>query len=304
MRHNFYKQLFYFILLFIFVALTTWISLKDIRGISSQKNKGTEDTTTKTEDLSTPTPPTSNLPGPLTHIVKQLTGQQESLKIRELIMLTNKERVKIGLAPLVENTTLDRSSQVKATDLLARQYFEHESPTGETVGDLTQHAGYEYLVIGENLALGTFIDNQSVIDAWMASPGHKANILDARYVDIGMSAIKGTYKGDSVWVIVQHFGLPLDVCPPAADQKLKAEITAETIALTSVKKDLTAQQEQINVMNQSDQDYKDEITSYNANAEKYNNRLTALRELITEYNSQIKIFNSCVTVKGTAQSAH
>lgn len=304
MRHNFYKQLFYFILLFIFVALTTWISLKDLRGASSQKNKGIEDTTTPTEELSTPTAPTSNLPGPLTHIVKQLTGSQETLKIQELIRLTNIERTKRGLSLLVENTELDNSSRVKATDLLARQYFEHESPTGETVGDLAQHAGYEYLVIGENLALGTFVSNQSVIDAWMASAGHKANILDARYADIGMSAFKGTYKGDSVWVIVQHFGLALDVCPPSADTKLKASISAETISLTAMKKDLTAQQERINAMNQSDPDYKDEISSYNENAEKYNNRLMALRELITKYNSQIKIFNSCVTAKGTASSAH
>lgn len=120
--------------------------------------------------------------------------------------------------------------------MLARQYFEHKSPTGETVGDLANHTDYHYLVIGENLALGNFDTNQAVIDAWMASEGHRANILDPRYVDIGISAIKGTYKDDSVWVIVQHFGLPISVCPPSADPTLKTSISAETLSLTAMKK--------------------------------------------------------------------
>ena len=107
-----------------------------------------------------------------------------------------------------------------------------------------------------------------------------------------------------MWVIVQHFGLPLSVCPASADQKLKAEITAETIALTSMKKELTALQEKINGMDSGDPDYKASVEQYNADAEKYNNRLVGLRESITKYNSQVKIFNACVSAKGTLPTAH
>ena len=94
---------------------------------------------------------------------------------------TNKERKKTGLPDLAPNQKLTASALVKVRDMFKNQYFAHESPAGKGAGDLAKTEGYEFILIGENLALGNFEGDKALVDAWMGSPGHRANILGERY---------------------------------------------------------------------------------------------------------------------------
>jgi uncharacterized protein YkwD len=102
----------------------------------------------------------------------------------EILNYTNVERVAMSLSPLTANSILDQIAGLRADDLFANQYFEHESPDGKSAPELAKKIGFNYLLIGENLALGNFGSNQKIVDAWMASPGHKANILNGKYEEL------------------------------------------------------------------------------------------------------------------------
>ena len=128
----------------------------------------------------------------------------------KIISQTNLQRQENGNLPaLVENAELDKAAAAKANDMFLHQYFEHVSPTGVDPGKLVQSYGYEYIVAGENLILGNFSSEAEVLGDWMNSPGHRANILNIRYTEIGASIIKGTYEGQTVWIGAQEFGLPV-----------------------------------------------------------------------------------------------
>ena len=131
----------------------------------------------------------------------------------KIISETNLQRQENGDLPaLKENTDLDETASAKAADIFKNQYFEHVSPSGVDPGKLVESYGYDYIVEGENLILGNFSSEKEVVADWMASPGHRANILNNRYTEIGVAIVKGTYKGEESWVGVQEFGLPLSTC--------------------------------------------------------------------------------------------
>ena len=103
-----------------------------------------------------------------------------------VLVWTNVQRDLNGKMPsLTSNSILDQIANLRLQDMFSRQYFEHISPIGEGASDLARTNGYEFIVIGENIALGNFESDQKLVAAWMASPGHRANILNARFVDIG-----------------------------------------------------------------------------------------------------------------------
>lgn len=129
-----------------------------------------------------------------------------------LVNLTNQTRVAEGLAPLRENTTLEKAAQAKAQDILAKGYFAHQSPDGKTPWYWFLQAGYKYLYAGENLAID-FVESTDVVQAWLASPGHRANIENKNYRDIGIAVVTGKFGGDASGpdriVVVQLFGNPV-----------------------------------------------------------------------------------------------
>ena len=140
---------------------------------------------------------------------------------------TNLQREANGNLPaLKENTKLDAAAAAKANDMFLNQYFEHISPLGVGPEKLVQSYGYDYIIEGENLILGNFSSEKEVVQNWMNSPGHRANILNNRYTEIGVAVIKGAYKGESVWIGVQEFGLPLSACEEPSSS-LKNEINSE-----------------------------------------------------------------------------
>jgi len=122
-----------------------------------------------------------------------------------IISLTNESRVTDNLATLVENSQLDAAAQAKANDMLAKGYFSHNTPDGHTPWDFITQAGYNYISAGENLAVN-FTQAENVEDAWMNSPGHRANILNNSYKDIGIGIAQGQYQGHEAIFVVQMFG--------------------------------------------------------------------------------------------------
>jgi uncharacterized protein YkwD len=128
----------------------------------------------------------------------ELTPNAEDLPlIRDAIeCLVNKLRAQHGEAPLLASTQLETAAQGHAEDMIANDYFEHISPAGVTPVDRMRASGYipnEQVgyVVGENLAWGTLSLStpQAIVAAWVASPGHLANILESQYVETGIAVV-------------------------------------------------------------------------------------------------------------------
>lgn len=122
-----------------------------------------------------------------------------------IVNFTNQKRVESGLTPLKINYSLESSAITKANDMLANNYWAHNSPQGKTPWTFIRGAGYKYIFAGENLAEG-YSSTEAVIAAWMASPSHRANILNRNYKEVGVAIISGNLKGKSTTLVVEHFG--------------------------------------------------------------------------------------------------
>lgn len=230
-------------------------------------------------------------PGPL-----NIGGKENSVILTkaQIIAQTNLQRGNNGDLPaLKENAELNAAALAKANDMFAGQYFEHNSPSGVDPGELVKKHGYEYVVSGENLILGNFADEKEVVQKWMDSPGHRANILNGRFSDIGVAVVKGTYEGHTVWIGVQEFGLPLDSCP-APSEVLKNQINAGKIDLDARAQAIDAKKQEIENTNKNSPKYNKLVDEYNEMAKEYNAKGQEVKDLIAEYNIQINAFNACV----------
>jgi hypothetical protein len=105
---------------------------------------------------------------------------------------------------------------MKGEDMVTKGYFAHNSPEGVTPWHWFQEAGYSFLYAGENLAIN-FTDAEDVEQAWLNSPKHRANILNASFQEIGIATVPGTYNDSPTIYIVQMFGTPayVELAPKA-----------------------------------------------------------------------------------------
>lgn len=135
----------------------------------------------------------------------------------EIISLTNTERKVNSVGTLKEDALLDQAAQAKANDMAIKGYFAHVDPNGKTPWQWISASGYQYQYAGENLAV-RFINSTDVVNAWMASPTHKANIVKPVYTQIGVGVAEGMYDGQPATYVVQYFGTPkvAAVAQPAA----------------------------------------------------------------------------------------
>jgi len=213
-----------------------------------------------------------------------------------VIKWTNTQRLKYGLPPLKENLKLDKSAQLKVEDMFKYQYFGHISPSGVEIRDLANQAGYEFISIGENLALGNFENDEALVQAWMESPGHRENILNNKYTEIGIFVAQGTFEGKTTWLAVQHFGLPLSACPKP-DEKIKTEIESDKTQIKELEIKLQDLLTEIQDMKpRRDPNYNQKVEEYNALVAEYNNLVGEIKDLIDKYNSQVNLFNNCLTI--------
>ncbi|MGB7604625.1 MAG: SafA/ExsA family spore coat assembly protein [Lutisporaceae bacterium] len=123
----------------------------------------------------------------------------------EVVRLVNVERSKHGLQALKENWELSRIARYKSADMANKNYFSHTSPTYGSPFRMMESFGIRYSSAGENIAMGQRTP-QEVMNAWMNSPGHRANILSPSYTQIGVGLAKNQ-SGKAYWT--QMFIKPL-----------------------------------------------------------------------------------------------
>ncbi|MDI2588982.1 CAP domain-containing protein [Psychrobacillus sp. NEAU-3TGS] len=112
--------------------------------------------------------------------------------IQQVVDLTNQERAKAGLKALQIDTKLAQSALAKSQDMKNKNYFSHTSPTYGSPFDQMKSFGVTYKSAGENIARGQR-SAAEVVKSWMASPGHKANILNPSYTHIGVGLSDSGY---------------------------------------------------------------------------------------------------------------
>ncbi|MFI7142647.1 CAP domain-containing protein [Streptomyces massasporeus] len=124
----------------------------------------------------------------------------ESSAAAQVLSLVNEERAKVGCSPVAANSALQSLAQNYSEDMAARGFFDHTDPDGSTPWDRAEKAGISNLG-GENIARGQ-ADAAAVMDAWMNSPGHRANILNCDFKTLGVGVEFGS--GGPWWT--QNFG--------------------------------------------------------------------------------------------------
>lgn len=139
------------------------------------------------------------------------------VSVRELINLTNQKREENRLSPLLNNSALELAASKKAEDMISKHYWAHNSPDGITPWVFIKDSGYNYVYAGENLARG-FSNSQDVVDAWMASPTHRENLLSPNFKDVGFSIKSGNLDGEETLLVVQEFGSRIALPVPSSIQ--------------------------------------------------------------------------------------
>lgn len=163
----------------------------------------------------------------------KVLGYAVNISVDEVVRLTNDKRVQAGLAPLTVNPELVAAAKSKGADMIARDYWAHVAPDGTEPWKFISDAGYKYRYAGENLARD-FSTASSAVEAWMASPSHKENLLSPKYKEIGIAVVEGDLAGTDATIIVQMFGTKYADIVPAVPQA-KAQTEAVTAVVPQVK---------------------------------------------------------------------
>lgn len=131
---------------------------------------------------------------------KILIPQRDATSVameEKVIELTNKERTQRGLPALKQNWQLSRVARYKAEDMYHNNYFSHTSPTYGSPFDMMKAFNISFTAAGENIAMGQRTP-ENVVTSWMNSPGHRANILNKGFSEIGVGYFNG--GGTPYWV--------------------------------------------------------------------------------------------------------
>jgi len=126
------------------------------------------------------------------------SSETQISKAEMILKLVNQERSKAGVPALTLSTKLTDIANTKAQDMADKNYFSHDSPTYGSPFDMLKHFGVSYSYAGENIAAGQK-SAQEVMQSWMNSSGHKANILNKNYTQLGVGYTEGGQYGTE-WV--------------------------------------------------------------------------------------------------------
>lgn len=135
--------------------------------------------------------------------VKTTWAYDEKRVVEEI----NRERTEHHLPKYTINAELSFIAQKKVRDMMQKQYWSHQSPSGELVWDLINTSHLKYQAAGENLAKG-FTDDYQMVKAWMDSPTHRANILSDQFTVIGLGEQTGNFQGKEMSVVSLVFIKP------------------------------------------------------------------------------------------------
>ena len=132
----------------------------------------------------------------------------EAAIVEEVLQLVNEARAEEDLPPVKRSESLEVVADRYACEMIKEGFFAHENPRRQrSAGERLTAAGYIYYAMGENLAVGQTTPT-AVIDDWLASPDHRANILSPDWSEAGISVRKG---GEYGWYWVQEFADPVDL---------------------------------------------------------------------------------------------
>jgi len=141
----------------------------------------------------------------LPNVGLKILGYAANISPEEVVQLVNEKRASNGLPALSMNQTLVSAALAKGTDMINRDYWAHVAPDGTQPWVFFTNANYSYRFAGENLARD-FSNPVSAVDAWMASPTHKDNILSDKYKETGVAVVEGDLAGVDTTIIIQLFG--------------------------------------------------------------------------------------------------
>lgn len=137
----------------------------------------------------------------------QVLGYATNISVSGLHAAANAKRSSAGLPTLALNSQLSSAASAKASHMLANNYWAHTAPDGTSPWNFVSGSGYAYSVAGENLAKG-FYSSDGVINAWMASATHKANVLGTGYQDVGYAVVNGVLLGQETTLVVAMYAAP------------------------------------------------------------------------------------------------
>lgn len=173
----------------------------------------------------------------------RVLGYAANIKPDEIIRLTNQKRAQAGVPSLEYNYALSEAARLKGENMLLLDYWAHTAPDGTEPWKFFADVDYKYRYAGENLARD-FSDPTSAVDAWMASPSHRDNLLSGKYKEIGVAVVEGDMAGVDTTIIVQLFGTRLTDTTaeiPAAQAKAQIIPSVTRIPSISITPDITGQ---------------------------------------------------------------
>lgn len=175
----------------------------------------------------------STLKNPAASVLAYATSMQKAQLLKE----TNEQRSQAQAPSLKINDRLEAAAQAKADDMAKRNYWSHKTPEGSPPWTFVADQHYSYQKLAENLAAG-FDNEDSVIKGWMASPAHKANLLDSDLVDVGFgSAQNANYTGAAgspATIVVVFYAQPTNGQSLAATGSVKGDTTSSATSLAQI----------------------------------------------------------------------
>lgn len=137
-----------------------------------------------------------------------ILGYAANIPTSEVVRLTNVKRQEAGVGTLEVSPILEQAARNKGLHMLENDYWAHVAPDGTEPWAFFISSGYKYKYAGENLARD-FTNPNSAVEAWMASPTHRDNLLSGKYTQIGIAVVEGDMDGVDTTIIVQLFGAPV-----------------------------------------------------------------------------------------------
>jgi uncharacterized protein YkwD len=136
-------------------------------------------------------------------------AQSGSAYTRAVRCLLNAQRAQAGLAPLAQDRSLARAARRFSRAMVRGRFFDHVSPGGSTVSQRVRNAGWSGEVLGETLAWGTGSESTpaAIVAGWMASPPHRAIIMDGRFRAVGVGTASGSPGGVKGATVTADFGV-------------------------------------------------------------------------------------------------
>lgn len=232
-----------------------------------------------------------SFPAPLRLPEKEI--QSGILSVPGIIAQSNEARAAEGLKGLLEDHGLNLIAELRLEDMFARQYFAHVAADGRSAETEAEKTGYDYLAIGENLALGNFEDDEDVVTAWMESPGHRANILGEQFSRIGVAARRGVFEGKSTWIAVQIFARSASECVSPSGA-LKSGIEENKTLISNLEMELEALRNNLDGAKSNQKEYNRMVREYNEKVAVYNELVKTTQGFVKDYNGQVQAFNLCL----------